>query len=981
MARKVKDNFGENEVIDDVFFVNEMKKNFHDYQTMVNLSRAIPAIEDGLKPVQRRVVYAMWENGFKPKTMVKAAQIVAATMGDYHPHGDCLAGDTVMVSSDSSVPNTTIEELTEQGGTFPVYAWDNGEIVPAVAYGFRVGQISTATYHIEVHSTVIDEYGKRAQQINKIECTGNHPMLTDDGWSTAEQMYTDVAVYQKDVQLWSKQCGESRFVSVSNIYYEECEPQNMYDFTVDNYESAMILSHDSRGFPLAFMAHNSALYGTAVNMEQDFKFRVPLVHGQGGWGTISNPEASAMRYTEGSMSVPATLMVGMKPWSSSVKAEADEDYIATKTNYNGKKQEPIILPALFPNLVINGYQGVGTGVSGSLPQHDPGEVMDLALYMVDSPNPRLSTVMDKLPGPDIPVGCLIFDDNGGIESYINTGVGSFVMRARHEFVKDGKHTDIVFTNLPQNVVPEMVVEGIRTLVEKKKIPVDIIAKDNTDAVVKVTVDCGKNDPEQVLQSLLFHKGTTCLQTKSSVSNVVVYENRLQTVSVIDCIRVWIDHRKKIIVDRSNHKINTNNARIHILDGFIYLAPIAEEVLQVVRDSENRKDAAVKLQDKWSFSEIQADAILSMNISQLTKVSISELHNDRDALIADNEYLQDIVDNESSLKKVLKEEIKHTKKIIDDGRKSVIMQGSSQVSAPQLSVKESSISGFFAVTQNNWVRWLSRTTNMVRDLDGDYVHRVSKIDTATPVLVVTTEGRGVLLDLLELSKNKKGYSNVKMLLSTMKDGLNPSENIVNIMSIEDGQDVVLFTEKGEVKRLPAESFVEQKKQKMFFVAGVKKEDSIICFSTIKDQDRIGVVSEQGKMVVVDSEAIAPKKGNKAATNPLIKLGTGDKAVSGVVFSSQEDNSLVYSTVSDNMGRIFAPNVSVSNRNTKGETIVRPNESVAQFIVASKDDTLVYGGDDFEFVTAQDVPLGTKMMPKKMLSAAGSSKNLNVSGKVE
>lgn len=794
--------FGYGEEIPDLDMKDELEDAFNVYAAKANFDRAFPAIEDGLKPVHRRVVYGLDTENIRPGKLTKAAKAVAVVMGDYHPHGD------------------------------------------------------------------------------------------------------------------------------------------------------------------------ASIYGTIVNMEQDFKMRVPLIHGQGGWGTINLPVASAMRYPECSLTEEATVLAGLHVWSDSKKSEVREGFLPTMKNYTGEKDEPIRLPALFPNLVINGYTGgLGVGVAGSLPPHDPTQTLDLALHLINSPNVRTSTALSKLPGPDIPTGCQVFDDNGGIESYMTTGEGSFIMRADYEVVTEGRKKYLVFTSVPYGVSPEDVVAGIESKVNDGSLPVDVSARNHTSKNVDVRVFCGKTDPETLAQALFYYGGKTKLQTRETVKNLVLVDNcRLEIVGVIDCLKAWLDHRRNCIRLRSEKRREDVLRRIEIVEGYIKMVPLAQQIVKLVQDSDSRSDAAAAMMAKWDFTELQADSILSMTISQLTKASNKDYAGELTKLNGTLDHLNDIINDYEVLQQVLTDEVRAVRKFLKGDRQSVLMEGNSAVSKPKISVADSAVTGSLAVTNDRWVRWVSRG-DIKRDLGGDYVESVYRLDTSIPVVAVTSDGRGVTLDTLALSKEKKsGYTNLKMSLAK---SLNAGESIVAVVPAPGESDLLLTTAQGGAKRLAHKGFETQKAGRVYDVVKLKDGDTVVSASAVSGDDFLMVsVSESGKLTAVPSDQVAAKAGRGTGTNPLMKLDSGDVVVSTFVVDKDSKDSLVYATESDHLARIYVPNLEVHNRNVKGTTVLRPSEGMARAVLVPQGEKVVCGDDTFTEFEVTDVPMGVKMTPKGMLSAVDS-----------
>ncbi|MBO0891678.1 MAG: DNA topoisomerase 4 subunit A, partial [Acidothermales bacterium] len=388
---------------------------------------------------------------------------------------------------------------------------------------------------------------------------------------------------------------------------------------------------------------DGAIYDTLVRMAQDFTMRLPLVDGHGNFGSLDDGPA-AYRYTECRPAAPADEMTG----------SLDEDVVDFRANYDGQLREPEVLPAAFPNLLVNGASGIAVGMATNMPPHNLGEVVAACRHLVDHPDATLDDLMRFVPGPDLPCGAKIVGLDGIREAY-ETGRGSFRMRAtaRIENVTP-RRKGIVITELPLSVGPERVKERIGELVRGKRLAGVHDVQDYTDRAngMRLVVEIkGGFNPDAVLEQLY---KLTPLEESFGINNVTLVDGQPRTLGLHEMVEVYVEHRYAVVRRRTRFRRAKREERLHLVDGLLVALLDIDEVIQLIRQSENSAQAKERLMQVFDLSDVQAQYILDTPLRRLTKYDRLELEKEGDELRRDIAALTAILDSDDELRKVVSE---------------------------------------------------------------------------------------------------------------------------------------------------------------------------------------------------------------------------------------------------------------------------------------------------------------------------------------
>ncbi|WP_031010874.1 DNA gyrase/topoisomerase IV subunit A [Streptomyces sp. NRRL F-5727] len=424
---------------------------------------------------------------------------------------------------------------------------------------------------------------------------------------------------------------------------------------------------------------DASIYDAMVRMAQPFSMRVPLVDGHGNFGSLGNDDPpAAMRYTESRMAPAALLMT----------ESIDEDTVDFAPNYDGQEQEPVALPAAYPNLLVNGASGIAVGMATNMPPHNLGEVIAAARHLIRYPNADLDALMRFVPGPDLPTGGRIVGLNGIRDGY-ESGRGTFKIRATTSVeTVTARRKGIVVTELPFTVGPEKVISKIKDLVGSKKLQGIADVKDLTDRAhgLRLVIEI-KNGfvPEAVLEQLY---KLTPMEESFGINNVALVDGQPLTLGLKELLEVYLDHRFEVVRRRSEFRRGKKRDRLHLVEGLLVALLDIDEVIRLIRESENSAQAKERLMERFSLSEIQTQYILDTPLRRLTKFDRLELETERDRLTGEIDELTGILDSDSELRKLVSAELAAVAKKFATDRRTVLLESAgAPVSAVPLEVAD------------------------------------------------------------------------------------------------------------------------------------------------------------------------------------------------------------------------------------------------------------------------------------------------------
>ena len=400
---------------------------------------------------------------------------------------------------------------------------------------------------------------------------------------------------------------------------------------------------------------DASIYDAMVRMAQDFAARYPLVEGQGNFGNIDGDNPAAMRYTEARLTLVAQAML----------AGIDEDAVDFRPTYDGEESEPIVLPGAFPNLLANGAAGIAVGMATSIPPHNAGEICAAAIHLIQHPQATTADLLRHMPGPDFPTGGVLVEDASAILTAYETGRGGFRLRARWE-VEKGKHGtwSIVVTEIPYQVQKSKLIEQVAQLMEDKKLPLLGDIRDESSDTIRLVLEPKTRGVEpEVLMETVFR--ATALETRFPLNMNVLDATRTPRVMPLpEVLRCWLDHRHEVLVRRSNHRLAAIERRLEILDGYLLVYLNLDEVIRIIREEEQPKP---RLIERFTLTDVQAEAILNMRLRSLRKLEEMEIRKEHKSLSKELKDLRTLLTSDKLRWARITEELEDTRKKFGSGR--------------------------------------------------------------------------------------------------------------------------------------------------------------------------------------------------------------------------------------------------------------------------------------------------------------------------
>ncbi|MFF3644582.1 DNA topoisomerase (ATP-hydrolyzing) subunit A [Streptomyces sp. NPDC002564] len=618
---------------------------------------------------------------------------------------------------------------------------------------------------------------------------------------------------------------------------------------------------------------DASIYDALVRMAQPFSMRLPLVDGHGNFGSLGNDDPpAAMRYTECKMADATSLMT----------ESIDENTVDFEPNYDGQETEPTALPAAYPNLLVNGASGIAVGMATNMPPHNLGEVIAAARHLIKHPGADLETLMKYVPGPDLPTGGRIVGLNGIKDAY-ESGRGTFKTRATVSVENvTARRKGLVVTELPFTVGPEKVISKIKDLVGSKKLQGIADVKDLTDRAhgLRLVIEI-KNGfvPEAVLEQLY---KLTPMEESFGINNVALVDGQPLTLGLKELLEVYLDHRFNVVRRRSEFRRGKKRDRLHLVEGLLVALLDIDEVIRLIRSSENSAQAKERLIERFSLSDIQTQYILDTPLRRLTKFDRIELESERDRLNGEIDELTGILESDAELRKLVSTELAAVAKKFGTDRRTVLLESSGTPAATvSLQVADDPCRVLLSSTG-----LLARTANGEPFADGD-TKRVKHdaIVSAVPatargeVGAVTSEGRLLRLSVVDLPQlpetmgapNLSGGAPVSELLSLEKD-----EKLICLMTLDESSPgLALGTAQGVVKRVVPD-YPSHKEE--LEVITLKDGDRIVGAAELRTgEEDLVFITDDAQLLRYQAAQVRPQ-GRPAGGMAGIKLADGAKVIS-------------------------------------------------------------------------------------------------------
>lgn len=664
---------------------------------------------------------------------------------------------------------------------------------------------------------------------------------------------------------------------------------------------------------------DSSIYDAMVRMSQWWKQNECYIDMQGNNGSMDGDGAAAMRYTEARLSkISNELMKDIK--------RGTVDFVP---NFDDSRKEPLVLPAKYPNLLVNGAVGISAGYATNIPPHNLGEVIDATIKRIDSPSCYLETIMDIVKGPDFPTGAVV-EGKKGIYDAFKTGRGKVIVKAKYEIIKEKAKTNIIISQIPFDINKLALVSKMNEIRIDKKVDGIIDVRDESDRQdpVRIVIEVKKEaDPNFIMN--YFFKNTD-LMINYNYNMVAIVNKRPETIGILGILDAYISHLKEVIVRRTKFDLEFNKNELHIVEGLIKALSILDEVIKTIRASKDKSDAIKNLVEKFDFTLKQAEAIVVLQLYRLTNTDVTELEEKAKNLRLVITALEAILNDENRLKSVMKEELREIKKNYATPRKTEIRDEVEEIKIDTVSMipKEDVI---VVVTKEGYVKRVSlrsydkETETVIKD--GDYIIGRYKMSTLDTVLLFTNMGNYLYVPVYELPDLKwkelgKHISNIINISS--------NESIVAsfpIYNFEDNQYITIFTKNGMVKRTKIGEFIVQRYSKPICSIKLKDNDEVVSVD-MSNNPLTFIVTKLGYALTYKTEEI-PVVGVKAAGVKAITL-KNDEVVSGMLYN---ENAEYLTVVTDKKTakRVKLQEFEITTRARRGLQVVREVKTNPYYII--------------------------------------------------
>ena len=696
---------------------------------------------------------------------------------------------------------------------------------------------------------------------------------------------------------------------------------------------------------------DTAVYDTIVRMAQDFSLRYPLVDGQGNFGSIDGDSAAAMRYTE----------VRMDRLAHELLNDIDKETVDFGPNYDDSLEEPLVLPCKYPNLLVNGSEGIAVGMATKIPPHNLGEVIDGLVTMIDDPKVDDLHLLRLIPGPDFPTGGFILGHEGIAEAY-RTGRGIIQMRAR-ALVEQNNRTgreSIIVTEIPFQVNKARLIEKIADLVRDKKIEGIADLRDESDRDgMRIVIELKKDTIPQVIINQLYKM--TPMQSSFGIIMLAIVKGQPRVLALREVLSHFIDHRKEIVTRRTLFELKKAEARAHILEGLKIALDNLDEVIQTIKESANPAEAKERLIAGFALSELQAQAILDMRLHRLTGLEREKILEELKQVLALIKRLKEILANEAEILAIIKGELLEIRERYGDARRTEIVAMTADLSIEDLIVEEDMVvtvshSGYIkrnAVSLYRAQRRGGKGKTGMRPKEEDFVERLFIASTHSYVLVFTDRGKVYWLKVHEIPQGgraARGKAIVNLL------NLQSDEKVMTILPVkefEEGKYIITATSQGTVKKTELMAY-SNPRQGGIIALTIDEGDSLIAARLTDGSMDILLASSNGKSIRFPEEDVRPMGRTARGVRGML-LGKGDQIIGMEVVTDATAATLVSVTENGYGKRTQLDEYRVQSRGGKGIITIKTGGRNGRVI----DVKLVDNESDLMFITDRGKVLRTSV----------------------
>lgn len=679
---------------------------------------------------------------------------------------------------------------------------------------------------------------------------------------------------------------------------------------------------------------DSSVYEAMVRMSQNWKVRNVLIEMHGNNGSIDGDPPAAMRYTEARLSAIA----------SELLKDLDKETVEFVANFDDTSKEPVVLPAMFPNLLVNGSTGISAGYATDIPPHHLGEVIDGVIKRIEQPHCTVEDLMTVIKGPDFPTGGII-QGVDGIKKAYETGKGKIMIRGKAEIetIRGGRQ-QIVITEIPYEVNKANLVKKMDEFRIERKVEGISEVRDETDRTgLRIVVELKKESDANGVLNFLYKNSD--LQIPYNFNMVAIHNRRPTLMTLTTILDAYIAHQKEVVTNRSAYELRKAKERHHIVDGLIKALSILDEVIATIRSSNDKRDAKNNLMEKYDFTEAQSEAIVSLQLYRLTNTDITQLRDEASELDVRITELEDILGNEKKLLKVITNSLKKLKKTYADERRSVIEEKIEEIKI-NLEVMIASEDVYVTVTKDGYIKRTSQRSYAASNgkdfgmKDTDRLIHQFEMNTTDVLLLFTNKGSYIYCPVHQLPdiRWKDMGQHITNIISIDRD--ESIQKAIPIKEFDETSYLLFFTKGGMVKKTELLQYKAQRYSKPLVALNLKGDDELVDVHVTTGQQELFIATKNGYGLWFDEEEVSVV-GPRAAGVKGINLKDGDEVVSGQIIDPKND-VLVLTTQRGAVKRMNLSEFDKTSRAKRGVLMLRelkknPHRIVA-VIAASLHDTL-------------------------------------------
>ncbi|WP_020527811.1 DNA gyrase subunit A [Flexithrix dorotheae] len=709
---------------------------------------------------------------------------------------------------------------------------------------------------------------------------------------------------------------------------------------------------------------DSSVYDSMVRMAQNWSLRVPLVDGQGNFGSIDGDSPAAMRYTE----------ARLKEVAGEMLADIKKNTVDFQGNFDDSLQEPSVLPGKFPNLLVNGTSGIAVGMATNMPPHNLGEVVDGIIAYIDDKEISIDGLMEHIKGPDFPTGAIIYGYDG-VKKALETGRGRVVMRsvAEIEETKSGRE-QIVVTEIPYMVNKAMMIEKTAALINDKKIEGISDIRDESDRNgIRIVYELKRDAISDVVLNTLYKQ--TQLQTSFSVNNIALVNGRPKTLNVKDLIRHYVDHRHEVVIRRTQYDLDEAEKRLHILEGLLIALDHLDEVITLIRNSKDPEVAKIGLMENFSLSEVQAKAILDMRLQRLTGLERDKIQAEYNEVLKLVEDLKEILANEGMRMDIIKEELTGLKDKYGDPRRSEIVFNAEDFEVEDMIPNEEMVitisnEGYMKRTPLKEYRTQGRggvgSRGVVTKQD-DYPEHLFIASSHNFLLIFTEMGKVFWLKVYKVPEGGKTSKGRPMQNLIQIDKDDSVKAVINVNNLKDEDYInnhylVMATTKGVIKKTTLEAY-SRPRQNGINAITVREGDQLLDVQLTNGNHEVLLALKSGRAIRFNESLVRPM-GRGASGVRGISLAGPEDSVIGLVCVEDKESSLLVVSEKGFGKRSSIDDYRITNRGGKGVKTLNVTEKTGQ-LISIKD---VNDTDELMIITKSGITIRMSMNAIRVMGRA-------------